>query len=96
MIPKHRIPTHPGEMLLEEFLKPMGLTQAQFAEHIGVDASKVSALVNGKLSVTPVMAWRLARALGTSPEVWIDLQSAHDLAKARDEAKAVKPLRKVV
>ena len=83
MLPKSRIPTHPGEMLLEEFLKPMGVSQRKFAEHIHVSAVRLNELIRGKRGITPDTAWRLSQALGTRPEVWMSLQAAHDLAKTR-------------
>ena len=60
MLPKHRIPTHPGEILLEEFLKPMGVTQVAFAQHIGVSVQRVNELVRGKRGITPDTAWLLS------------------------------------
>lgn len=83
MLPKNRIPTHPGEVLLEEFLSPMGLTQVALAEHIGVSVQRVNELVKGKRGVTPETAWLLAQAFDTSPEFWINMQTARDLAQAR-------------
>ena len=83
MIPKHRIPTHPGEILLEEFLRPLGLTQVRFARHLGIPLQRVNEIVRGKRGITPETAWLLAQALGTSPEFWVNLQSAHDLAASR-------------
>jgi addiction module HigA family antidote len=94
MIPKNRIPTHPGEVLLEEFLRPMELTQTQLAEHIGDHPPKINDIINGRRGVSPVMAWKLSRALGTSPEFWTNLQAAYDLAKAREEAPPIKPIKR--
>lgn len=85
MLPENRIPTHPGEILLEEFLKPLGLTQVAFAEHIGVPLQRVNEIVRGKRGVTPETAWLLSQALGTTPQFWLNLQSAHDLAKSRPQ-----------
>lgn len=93
MIPTHRIPTHPGEVLWEEFLKPLGLTQVAFAAHIGVPVQRINELIRGKRGVTPETAWLLAAALNTTPEFWVNLQSAHDLVKNRP-TRAVTPLRK--
>jgi len=87
MLPENRIPTHPGEILLEEFLEPLHLTQVAFAEHIGVPVQRVNEIVNGKRGVTPETAWLFAGALGTTPEFWINLQSAHELATRRPERK---------
>jgi addiction module HigA family antidote len=94
MIPKNRIPTHPGEILLEDFLRPMEITQKQLAEHIGDHAPKINDIINGRRGVSPAMAWKLPRALNTTPEFWTNLQAAFDLAKAREEAPAIKPLRR--
>jgi len=83
MIPGNRIPTHPGKILLEEFLKPMRLSQVALASHLGVPVQRLNELINGKRGVTSETAWMLAGALGTSPEFWVNLQDAHDLARAR-------------
>ncbi|MBI1297313.1 HigA family addiction module antidote protein [bacterium] len=72
-IPTHRAPTHPGEMLLEEFLIPMELTQRQLADAIHVPYQRVNEL-NGKRGVTPGTALRLAKYFGTSPDFWLNLQ----------------------
>lgn len=92
MIPENRIPIHPGEVLAEEFLKPLGVTQVAFAAHIGVPVQRINELIRGKRGVTPETAWLLAEALNTTPEFWINLQVAHDLAKNRP-AKSVAPLK---
>ena len=83
MLPENRIPTHPGEILLEEFLKPMGVSQVAFARHIGVPLQRINEIVRGKRGITPDTAWRFAQAFGTTPEFWMDLQSIHDLARCR-------------
>ena len=83
MLPTNRVPTHPGEVLLEEFLKPLGLTQVALAQHLGIPVQRVNEIVNGKRGVTPETAWLLAHAFETSPEFWIDLQVAYDLARTR-------------
>lgn len=93
MIPSHRTPTHPGEVLEEEFLKALGITQVALAEHIGVSVQRVNELVRGKRGMTPDTAWLLAQAFGTSPEFWLNLQAAYDLAQARP-TRAVRRLRK--
>lgn len=87
MLPENRIPTHPGEILQEEFLTPLEITQVAFARHIGVPTQRVNEIVRGKRGVTPETAWLFAQAFGTTPEFWISLQSAHDLAKARPARK---------
>lgn len=83
MIPENRIPTHPGEVLLEEFLNPLGITQVSFAGHIGVPVQRINEIVRGKRGITPETAWLFAGALGTSPEFWLNLQSNYDLARFR-------------
>jgi addiction module HigA family antidote len=83
MLPENRIPTHPGEILLEEFLVPMNVTQVAFAAHIGVPTQRVNEIVRGKRAVTPETAWLFAEALGTSPEFWLNLQSNYDLVRFR-------------
>ena len=83
MQPKHRVPTHPGRILLEEFLVPMGITQVALADHIGVSLQRVNEIVRGKRGVTPETAWLFSQALGTSPEFWINLQAQHDLARTK-------------
>jgi len=91
MKPENRIPTHPGEVLLEEFLIPLEITQVKFAEHIGVSAQRINEIVRGKRSITPETAWLFAQALDTTPEFWINLQSAYDLARSQPR-KQVKRL----
>src|SRR5438552_6409466 len=93
MLPKHRISTHPGEILSEEFLKPMGTTQSDFAAHIGVPFQRINEIVNGKRGITPETAWLFAAAFGTTAEFWTNLQSAHDLTKHR-LLRHVKPIRR--
>ena len=93
MIPSLRLPTHPGEVLEEEFLKALGITQVALAEHIGVSVQRVNELVRGKRGMTPDTAWLLAQAFDTSPEFWLNLQAAYDLARARP-TRAVRRLRR--
>ena len=83
MLPENRIPTHPGEVLLEEFLNPLELSQVAFAGHIGVPVQRVNEIVRGKRGISPDTAWLLAQAFGTSPEFWLNLQTNYDLALAR-------------
>ena len=88
-IPKARVPTHPGEMLREEFLVPMGVTQRQLAEAIHVPYKRVNEIINGKRGITSATALRLARYFGTSAGFWMNLQLRWDLYHAqRDEAEA--------
>ena len=83
MIPENRIPTHPGAILSQEFLIPLGISQVAFAAHLGVPVQRVNELVRGKRGVTPETAWLLSQALNTTPEFWINLQTAYDLARTR-------------
>ena len=83
MLPKKRIPTHPGIVLREDFLESLGVTQSALAAHIGVPLQRVNEIVRGKRGVTPETAWLLAGALGTTPQLWLNLQAAHDLAATR-------------
>jgi addiction module HigA family antidote len=80
MIPENRIPTHPGEILLEEFLKPLGLTQVALAKHLGIPTQRVNEIVRGKRGITPDTAWLLSQAFGTTPQFWLNLQMQHELA----------------
>ncbi|MBA2713927.1 MAG: HigA family addiction module antidote protein [Rubrobacteraceae bacterium] len=88
-VPEEREPTHPGEMLLEEFLEPLGITQKEFAERIGVSYVRLNEIVNGRRGVTPSTALRLAKAFGTTPDFWLNGQTALDLYRAmHDEGEA--------
>ena len=78
-IPKERVPTPPREMLLEEFLKPLGMTQTELATRIRVPYVRVNEIVNGKRRITPSTALRLAKVFGTGPEFWLNGQLVADL-----------------
>ena len=91
MTPKHRTPTSPGEILVEEFLRPLVLTQTTFARHIGVPVRRVNEVVRGKRAISPQTAQLFAAAIGTSAEFWMNAQSSHDLATRRIEVH-VEPL----
>lgn len=78
-LPKHRPPTHPGEMLLEEFLKPLGISQSAFAIRLGVSFPRLNEITRAKRSVTPDTALRLARVTGMSADFWLGLQQDWDL-----------------
>ena len=93
MHPKHRIPSHPGAILREEFLEPLAVTQVDFAAHIGVPLQRVNEIVRGKRGVSPETAWLFSGALGTTPDFWINLQAAYDLAVSRP-TRPVRRLRK--
>ena len=83
MIPTERIPTHPGEMLVEEFLKPLGITQVEFARHLGIPIQRVNEVVTGKRGVTPETAILFGAAFEISPQYWLNLQANYDLATTR-------------
>jgi len=78
-LPLRRTPTHPGEMLLEEFLKPLGITQSAFAIRLGVSFPRLNEIIRGRRAVTPDTALRLARVLGTPADFWLDLQQDWEL-----------------
>jgi len=94
-IPKNRPATHPGEMLREEFLKPMGLTQKELADAIHVPFQRINEIVAGKRGLTPSTALRLAKYFGVSPGFWLNLQMKCDLQAAEKKEgavlKAIKP-----
>lgn len=90
-----RPPTTPGEILREEFLGPLGITQKQLADHLGCDVKVINRLVNGRTSVTAEMALRLGAAFDTKPGFWLNAQTAVDLHRAaRQLRKLPKPLRR--
>jgi addiction module HigA family antidote len=93
-IPKHREPTHPGEMLSEEFLEPLGISQRHLADAIHVPYRQVNEVVNRRRGITAGTALRLSYYFGNSPEFWISLQNRWDLYHVmRDEAKELKRIR---
>ena len=94
-IPKERAPTPPGEMLLEEFLKPLGMTQAELATRIRVPYVRVNEIVNGKRRITPSTALRLAKAFGTGPEFWLNGQLVLDLYRTINDEEEVKELEQI-
>lgn len=93
MSPTHH--THPGEILLEEFLKPMGISQYRLAKDIGVDPARVNAIVHGKRGITPATAVRLSRYFGMSERFWINAQAHYDLEVEKalhgDQIDAIQP-----
>ena len=82
-IPTHRTPTHPGEMLLEEFLNPMGITQRELSDSIHVPYQRINEIINQKRGITPSTALRLAKYFGVSEDFWLNIQLRWDLYKAR-------------
>lgn len=95
-IPTHRTPTHPGQMLSEEFLKPMGVTQRQLAESIHVSYQRVNEIINGRRGVTPSTALRLSKFFGVSSDFWMNLQLRWDLYFAQqaeaEEINSINPV----
>ena len=83
LVPTHRVPTHPGEVLLEDFLQPLGLTQRELADAIGVPYQRVNEIVRRRRGVSPSTALRLTRFLDTSPGSWMNLQLTWDLFHAQ-------------
>lgn len=93
-VPTHRSPMHPGEMLLEEFLEPLGITQRELADAIHVPYQRINELVNGRRGVTPSTALRLGQYFGMSPGYWMNLQLRWDLYHAkREEAAELKRIK---
>ncbi len=86
-IPTHREPTHPGEMLREEFLEPMKISQRELADAIHVPYQRVNELINKKRGITPSTALRLARFFGVSADYWLNLQIRYDLYRAQEAEK---------
>ena len=92
-VPTNRRPTHPGEMLKEEYLMPMGITQRELASGIRVPYQRVNELINGKRGVTPSTALRLAKFFGSTPGFWMNLQLRWDLYRAQQlEAKQLEKI----
>ena len=87
MIPINRKPTTPGEILREEFLRPLNISQRILADHIGCDIKVINRIVNGKAQVTPKIAIKLGAAFKTSPDFWLNAQKAVDIYEASREIK---------
>jgi addiction module HigA family antidote len=87
MLPKHRKPTHPGEILLREFLEPLGISQVELAKTLGVPVQRINTLVKGKRGITAATALLLAKKFDTTPEFWMNLQNAWDLYEASKHLK---------
>lgn len=83
MIPTHRKTTHPGAILLHEFLEPLGLSQKALAAHLGISVQRVNEIIRGKRGISAATAWLLSEAFNTSPEFWLNLQTTHDLSAHR-------------
>ncbi|MBS0645831.1 MAG: HigA family addiction module antidote protein [Verrucomicrobia bacterium] len=93
VLPKYRKPTHPGEILLEEFLRPLGISQAQFARHLDWTYAKLNEIIREKRGITPDTALDLSMALGTTPMFWLNLQLHYDLWEASQHKREIEPLR---
>jgi antitoxin HigA-1 len=87
MLSSHRIATHPGQILLQEFLEPMGLSQAKLARSLAIPLNRVNELVRGKRGITPETALLLAGYFKNSAEFWMNLQTAHDLTRVRHDVR---------
>ena len=88
-VPTNRVPTHPGEMLLEEFLTPMGITQNDLADNIEVPYQRINEIVNGRRGITPSTALRLAKFFDVSADFWMNIQLRWDLYFARQDENKV-------
>jgi addiction module HigA family antidote len=97
-VPTHRTPTHPGEMLLEEFLIPMGLTQQDLATAIRVPYQRINEIINGRRGMTPSTALRLEKFFGMSASFWLNLQLRWDLyfvqEREKKELEVIEPYKK--
>ena len=93
MLPKKRAPTHPGEMLLKEFLEPMGLTQTAFAKHLGWTFARLSEIIRGRRGVSASSALAFAEAFRMEPEFWMNLQRDWDLWHAKRKRTPIDPVK---
>jgi antitoxin HigA-1 len=87
MIPSNRIATHPGLILLKEFLEPLDLSSKDLALHIRIPVQSVDEIIDGEQNISPKIAWLLSQAFETTPEFWLNLQAIHDLSANRPEIK---------
>jgi antitoxin HigA-1 len=86
MLPENRVDAHPGQILSEEFLKPLGITASALAEALGVSVDRINYIISGDQPVSADTALRLARYFGTTAEFWVNMQAGHDLSKAKAES----------
>ena len=95
-LPKNRVPTHPGEVLLEEFVKPLEISQTELAEWIGVSYPRLNEIINGKRGITPDTALRLQQVFGADAQFWLNLQLVWDLfhAKHSENAREIERIRR--
>lgn len=91
MIPKNRTSSHPGSILLNEYLEPLKITQVTFAKHIGVPIQRINEIIKSKRGISPDTAWLFSQALNTTPEFWLNLQGNYDLSVNKPK-KSVKRL----
>jgi len=87
MLPTNRVSTHPGVILLEDFIHPNGLTQAGLSRELKISKNRLNELIRGKRGITPETAWKLASFFETSPEYWMNLQTAYDLTLFRKQKR---------
>jgi len=92
MLPKHRPPTHPGEMLLKEFLEPLNLPQTELARHLNWPYARLNEIIKGKRGITAASALDLGEALQTGPEFWLNLQRDWDLWHGEKKHRHIQPL----
>lgn len=92
MLPLNRFPTHPGEMLLKEFLQPMAITQKQFADHLGWPYARLNEIIHGKRGVSAESALALGEAFNMEPEFWLNLQRDWDLWQAKKIHACIAPV----
>jgi addiction module HigA family antidote len=95
MLPRKRPPTHPGEMLLKEFLEPSGITQLELARHLGWTYARLNEIINGRRGITADSALALGDALGTGPEFWLNLQMDWNLWHSMLIHKRIPKLKKI-
>lgn len=93
MIPKNRKATHPGVILLKEFIEPLGLTQQEVADHIGIPIQRINEIIKGKRGISTETAWFFSEAFETTPEFWLNLQLMYDLTTNRP-IRTIAPFRK--
>ena len=96
MLPKNRPPTHPGEMLLKEFLEPLGVTQLELANHLGWPYARLNEIINGRRGISADSALALSDALGTDPKFWLNLQRDWNLWHSLQKHNAVPPFQKAI
>jgi len=94
MIPLHRTATHPGIILLKEFIEPMEVTQKALALHVGIPVQRVNEIVRGKRGVSPNTAWLFSEAFKTTPEFWLNLQNTYDLSTHKPDIH-IQPLQAI-